>query len=336
MASEAQSIFTLLAKNYGSTVATRALWEWAGGSPADVEHNDSAIERWAVMWEKASEDDGCIAPNLVREALFDQPGNPLLMTYLDSLPDETFGEARISAKLIYPLIASLAPEFAANSLWPLLQAFPESSAQQTFVALAPLLQEKIDIKARMTLEDRLRFLLDEEESEKPKAPAAVKAPSAKDLVESLKIFLQHILKAVKKANTQDYVDTAKELVMHLENKPVPPSDENAEILDEPPLGLLGSKFELPPKIKAAPEKKLLPGEALTLRIEPVLQRLKKLAETSADPGYITAIAGVERQIVSLTSGMNGKPVPVASAFAEGTIQALWASQGQVEKIEPVK
>lgn len=341
MAFEAQNIFTYLAKNYGGMVATRALWQWAGGSPADVVYENSAIERWAVMWEKASEDDKLTSVSLVREALFDQPGNPLLMAYLDSLSDETFGEARISAKLIYPLIESLSPEFIPSSLWPLLQAFPEISAQQTFVALAPLLQKKIDIKARLTLEDRLRFLLEDEEAdEKPKAPEVdakvdVKTPSAKDLVESLKIFLKHILKAVKKANTQDYVDTAKELVMHLEMKPSPPSEENAEILDEPPLGLLGSKFELPPD-KAPPEKKLLPGEELTQRIEPVLQRLKKLAEISADPGYVAAIAGVERQILSLTSGMNGKPVPVASAIAEGAIQSLWASHGIIEKKEPVK
>lgn len=328
MAFEAQNIFTHLAQNYGGIVATRALWEWAGGSPADIAYNDSAIERWAVMWEKASEDEGFIAPDLVREALFDQPGNRLLLTYLDSLPDATFGEARMAAKLIGPLIETLAPEFSTTSLWPLLQAFPESSAQQAFVALAPLLQDKIAVKARLTLEERLRFLLDDEEAEKPEAPAAVKAPSAKDMVESLKIFLQHIIKAVKKADTQDFVGAAEELVLHLENKPGPPGDENGATLAEPPLGLLGSKFELPEEIK--------PGDALTQRLEPVLQRLKKLAETSADPGYITAIAGVERQIASLTSGLNGKPVPVASAFAEGAIQALWASQGQVEKIESVK
>jgi hypothetical protein len=131
-------VIAYLARHYRSVLARRALWAWSGGAEEDVDFDLPPQESWRLLWEKAAADPGPTRVDLVREMLFDSPGEKDLLGYLDTLALEQFRMDKDIAELFLYLLNKNGMD--EKHLPVLLYLFQESSPDAVLATTAPALQ----------------------------------------------------------------------------------------------------------------------------------------------------------------------------------------------------
>ena len=111
MALNDSAVIEFLAKFYPGPVASRALWLWAGGKEDEIEYKPQPLEQWHHLWNKARQSAGVTPATILRETLFDRPGHPELLGFLDTLTSETFPEGQSAAVVLVKQLEMLDPDF---------------------------------------------------------------------------------------------------------------------------------------------------------------------------------------------------------------------------------
>src|SRR5262245_16991462 len=99
----ANRLVDYLTERYPGATALRALWLWSGGAPRDVEVEGDARSLWERQWARAIAGDGERGVALVREALRDEPGHPLLLDELAALRLDGAPKAEVVAETLVEL-----------------------------------------------------------------------------------------------------------------------------------------------------------------------------------------------------------------------------------------
>ena len=132
------------ARFYPGPVAARCLWQWAGGDESEIEYNESPDELWKGMIEKAESGDSEATPlSLLREALFDRPGDENLLVSAERIAEKRFPEGLEAALILPDMFKRIAPEFNAEQTWIILQSLPcqdEKTTDEYFAATAPVFE----------------------------------------------------------------------------------------------------------------------------------------------------------------------------------------------------
>ena len=158
---------SLLVKRYVGPVATRALWQWAGGRDGDLAFVDEPAAQWSALWARAAA--GPVTRiALVREALFDSPGDPELLAALAALAERPPDAAVL--ELVEALESLLNHGCEDAALWLCLAGFKPRGFDVTYAALAAAVEGRLAPGAREALEAVLPRLLTAEAI--PEFPAA--------------------------------------------------------------------------------------------------------------------------------------------------------------------
>lgn len=137
-----KKIIEYLSEIYAGATATRALWLWGGGVESELEYGKSTIDGWTRMWAKAKDGQEATPVAVIREALFDYPGDEKLLELMDGLADEIFENGRTAAAVLAALLETLEPDFDQKRLWAVLQSFPEKSLDESLAAIFSSMQGK--------------------------------------------------------------------------------------------------------------------------------------------------------------------------------------------------
>ncbi len=153
------TIIDYLAEKYGSSISKRALWSWCGGAEADVIYDLPPLDGWGLMWEKSGEHKAPSRIGLVREMLFDSPGEKVLLGYLGELAAERFKtEKGVADFFLFLLARTGATEHRLAALLYLLQDIPPDCVLAT---TAPAIQAARDDTLYVDLEKILPQFVDE-------------------------------------------------------------------------------------------------------------------------------------------------------------------------------
>ncbi|WP_418320988.1 hypothetical protein [Piscinibacter sakaiensis] len=106
---------------------------------------------------------------MLRQALFDRPGNPDLLAWLAVLARQRGGNSGPSALLLTSLLEQTDVNFSLGELWGVLHAFDEQDIDTAFAALAPLFQRHLLAATR----DRMIELLTSPDPFVPANPVAM-------------------------------------------------------------------------------------------------------------------------------------------------------------------
>lgn len=155
MTLDIERIIDDLAEKYPGPVGVRSIWELAGGSPADIEFTDSARSQWAALWQAAAPPGGERSVALLREVLFDHPGEVRLLAGLDSMAANSRPDAADAVPEILLALTSLGPAFDAAHIRVVLEPFPECTEWEAFAAFAPRMQGAFEKADREALEKGL-------------------------------------------------------------------------------------------------------------------------------------------------------------------------------------
>lgn len=154
----AGEVVSYLVRRYPGVSATRAMWSWAGGSATTAPLEGEAEALWRAGWEAAGApaDGERPAPSqvaLVREALYDEPGEPLLLDYLFAEACERHDERLADAVILFEALARAVAVAAPTELVAAtLAAFGVGSWEEAFVCLAPGSEEWLEEGARAALQ----------------------------------------------------------------------------------------------------------------------------------------------------------------------------------------
>ena len=154
------SIVDFLSQEYSGSLAVRALWQWAGGTPEEVDFSvppGSIKDQWTVLWQKAAEGGSANRTALVRQALLDQPGTELLLKFLFYSSREGFFEERRQALVLLDYLKSHAPEFDKMPLYFLFEQMPVVKEEPLFAALVPLFSNQFTTAERQALAERFKI-----------------------------------------------------------------------------------------------------------------------------------------------------------------------------------
>lgn len=147
------NILDYLAKNYASSISKRALWSWCGGAEADIDYDLPPLDGWGLMWAKAGRNSAPTRIGLVREMLFDSPGEEVLLGFLEELAAEHFEvEKKVVDFFLFLLASTGGPEDRLAPLFYLLQDLPPDCI---LAAAAPEIQANRDDKPYTDLEKTL-------------------------------------------------------------------------------------------------------------------------------------------------------------------------------------
>jgi hypothetical protein len=152
------AVCQLLEQRYGTFTAARGLWQWAGG--AERELPSAGSELWPTLWALSRTEDGeASASEVVREALYDTPSDPLLLDFLSNEGEQTAPEKIELTDLLLVHLVRLRPfGFPFDPLRAALRAWPPGDWRETFHALTPALDEAFSPQAREQLIVRCRQL----------------------------------------------------------------------------------------------------------------------------------------------------------------------------------
>lgn len=145
-----------LTQRYGGATASRALWLWAGGDPLRAARDGDAAALWDQQWSwaEAGEEGAPELLALIREALYDTPGHPLLLDYLLENACATAPATVERVHLVQVALERLAPAgFPVAHVATALAALDAGTWGEAFAALAPLCDEWLPIPARERLVD---------------------------------------------------------------------------------------------------------------------------------------------------------------------------------------
>ena len=159
-----------LNQRYAGYTALSALWEWAGGDAGLAPDAGPSEELWSEGWRRAEAGEGQTPDPvaLLREALYDERGHPLLLDYLAERAALEQAERLADLDLLLVSLERAALVGAAPALvGSVLRSFPFSRWQDAFALLAPSLEEWLSdeqreplIAACQAIEARLRVAED--------------------------------------------------------------------------------------------------------------------------------------------------------------------------------
>ena len=289
-------VIEFLAENYGGSLATRALWIWAGGQAGDIDYIKPALDQWSMLWEKAKEDLSPSKIALLREALFDHIGNDTILGYLNAIADDEYKDSRKAAPVLIFLLEKLDPEFDEKEIQAAMLSFPngfledaeepedsakESQTEAIFTALASLVQNRFKKDARSVLEEKCETLI------KEKIPASAGLISGAMLV-----LLRHLPEMAQVSNTPEVQELTQAIQTIL--KPL--------------------------------TKKEGAGEAIE-KLTPLLEQLKTQANDSGDKMFAAACNSLDYQFEFLKTLSEETPLHSFECLARALIQALWGTIG---------
>jgi hypothetical protein len=333
MATEDSAVVEYLACNYSGSVAIQALWQWAGGCLAEIEYVDPPEECWKTMWGKAGAGADAAPIALVREALFDRPGDPLLLGYFSSLPDAEFKERRRATAFLFALIQTLEEDLPTDRLCSLLHVFPVSDVNETLVVWAPAMQGKLDDARRRVLEERFREI-------QIKASAA----SSAQLVYGIKYVRAFLAKTVEQnINNEEFTALSKEFHALLNrwlefaeegeaSAPIAPMPGAGETAVTGAEGAAATAFASEATAFKTPEEKRALREKIRQAVESRLIRFEEWSAESSSSVYREGTAAMRRLFICLSATVEGLPSPSLAPMAEAGIQALWATLAPPPKI----
>ncbi|RMG17055.1 MAG: hypothetical protein D6731_04775 [Planctomycetota bacterium] len=146
-------VVELLAERYPTRTSARALWAWAGGREEELPWDEEpGLPLWSELWRLAGDEAATAARReaLVREALFDTPGDPLLLDHLAERA-ASVPERPAETEMTLAMIERLRPfGFPVTWLAPLLERLPPPW-EESFAALAPAVDEWLGPRDRERL-----------------------------------------------------------------------------------------------------------------------------------------------------------------------------------------
>ena len=143
-----------LTQRYAGYTALSALWEWAGGDVASAPEAGPSEELWSEGWRRAEAGEGATPDPvaLLREALYDERGHPLLLDYLGERAASEQAERLADLDLLLLSLERAALVGAAPALvGAVLRSFPFARWQDAFALLAPYLEEWLSAELREAL-----------------------------------------------------------------------------------------------------------------------------------------------------------------------------------------
>ena len=158
MAPDESKVIGKLAEYYPGATSTRSLWIWAGGLREAIHYNRSPQEQWAALWELASEESRVTPITLVREALFDHPGDDELFSFLGDLVKDHFPVWKETAEVFRAQLKKLAPDLDAPLVAAAARSLPDLPEDQTFAMIGGTLRDLFSGELRQKLETRFTQL----------------------------------------------------------------------------------------------------------------------------------------------------------------------------------
>ncbi|MFO0605231.1 MAG: hypothetical protein U0324_18775 [Polyangiales bacterium] len=139
------------ARRYAGVVAREALWRHAGGEASEVAHDVSPARAWQEAWRRAVEGGRGVSPvTLLREALFDRPGDPEALRLLALATSNALAEeAGVVVDLVADAAFSATPEAVRAALW----SFPRVDRDAAFAALTLAFASRVSNARRRALEE---------------------------------------------------------------------------------------------------------------------------------------------------------------------------------------
>lgn len=289
-------VIEFLSENYAGSVASRALWVWAGGGAQDIDYTKSATDQWNTMWEKASEDGPPSKIALLREALFDDPGNEVVLGFLNAIADDEFKSGRAAAPVLTFMLEKLDPAFDEKVLQATMLSFPkefsedaddpeniskESQTEIMFAALASSLQDRFKKDVRSALEEKCEVLTKDQ------------GLASEELIsEGMLVLLECLPKMAEAAKTPEVQAAAKEI--HAVLEPLTKKEDANDAVD---------------------------------KLTPLIERLKTMADDSGDKMFLAGCNGLDNQFKCLQCIYAETPLHSLEYLAKALIQALWGTTG---------
>jgi hypothetical protein len=148
------SIIAWLSEHYGGFTATRALWQWAGGEVSEIAFGETADPAWRDLWPRARAGAPATPVALLREALFDRPGDGQLLEFLTSLAMEMAAHARPGARRLAALLEEWRVILEVEGLREASGDVPLDNRDVSFALMAPVLQGRLGPEKRASLSRR--------------------------------------------------------------------------------------------------------------------------------------------------------------------------------------
>lgn len=308
-----------LAEYYPGVLAARAVWTWAGGDRESVPLDPPPSDQWEQLWDQSREDGGIGAVALLREALFDRPGDEALLGFLDALGQETFPDGPAAGTVLVDLITELGPGGSPDALSAALAAFPDRDGNETFAAIAPILAGKLTEADRSGLETALD------------GAAAGDAPSAGEYADGLWRLIDRIPELTDAAKSPDHESVAGEMKELL--APVRTSAENGAADaadDESRQDVTDMNEEEGSEVRTEADVPTEPAEAgdvdpVIEGMPPLIDRLSALADAADDPIYRAAASALGHQLDALTAVARGETPPPVADRGQAVIHGIWAT-----------
>ncbi len=132
------TILEFLNEHYPTSTCLRALLGWAGRAPGHLPPDTKVAELWSSIWQELPLDaqEGASRVRLLREALFDRPGDSQLLEVCSALAGVEYPATQAGASgLLQLLEAASAPSPLA--LRERLTALPEARWAPVFLSIVP-------------------------------------------------------------------------------------------------------------------------------------------------------------------------------------------------------
>lgn len=285
-----QTVIAFLAEKYAGPVATRALWLWAGGDANVAVYEGEPEEIWGQLWDLAGDGAGFYQLALVREALYDNPGQPVLMEYLQSVAVES----DLAAGQVFTALAVACEEAALEAFLPVLLAtLPDQAAEPLFPALAVAVHQNLPHAIRNGLEPLLP---------KYDPGTAGVAPLAKGLLFALR-FIPRWLDLPPDHPYHAIVRNLVLLLKPMEKQAEADTDLEAATGDDP----------------------IDPVREAIDRMRPHVDQLQTLTVENNAALFTAATAGCQQAFLYLERIVCSDGLPVPDTTARAILQAFWAT-----------
>lgn len=310
MALDDQAVIAFLSHAYPGPVSTRALWLWAGGEAAQIEYFHDPVQQWQQLWGLARS--GVAAPPaaLLREALFDRPGNPDLLGFLAAWVVETFAAGPNAAKVLAAQLDRLAPEFDLKRLWPVLAGFPDRGILEAFAALSVALQGRLPPPATPAPPSE-----PSENDQQPDPPPEEGEDSTDTDGPAPRAALETQLQQLIASSPAPKPAELAAAILFLR-------DTLPDVFTGPPLSDWDRLCQDMEDLLGADE---LDADVLGKKVPPLLAQLPQLAPETERDLVEEAAASMDKQLACLLALLKENAPPGVAVIGEACIQALWGT-----------
>jgi len=284
------NVIEYLADNYNGPVASRGLWGWAGGQEKDVDYSPDRIQGWRAMWTKARDDVGPAPISIIREALFDHPGNPKLLLFLNALASEFTEEWKELGILVVAMLKKIGDFSEKEELLPVLLTAPDDVEGHFFAVLASA------VNKMFSTEERDNLLNGFEELNNGDGTA-----SASAVGDAVLLILQCIPELVQVKDKVAYQGEVEKLKVKMKAVAVADVSPPAE----------GQNTVLKNAVEETRDS---------------FDKIAAIAKDSGEPLFITAFHVIERFFQILAAMAEGKRSAIPTLAAADCVHALWATR----------